>query len=167
MRDDDYSLLPSQLADSLDDRSFSPRIQIRRCFVDHQNLRVAVKGPGDTQSLTLAAREAITVLTNSRIQFTRQQAYEMIDLRRAQRLPHSLVVDFFLWHAECDIAPNAIIDQVDGLRDISDISLPASKVVAQIASSIRILPELGTNSPRIRSASVVLPAPVGPIKATQ
>ncbi len=58
----------------------------------------------------------------------------MIDLGRAQRLPHSLVVDLFLRHAEGDIAPNAIIDQVDGLRDISDISLPASKVVMQIAS---------------------------------
>src|SRR5260370_16619050 len=58
----------------------------------------------------------------------------MIDLRRAQRLPHSLVVDLFRRHAEGDIAPNAVIDQMDGLWDISDISLPADKVVMQIAS---------------------------------
>ena len=96
MSDGDYSLPASQSADSLDDRSFSPRIQIRRCFVDHQNLRVAVKGPGDTQSLTFAAGEAVAVLTDNSIQFARQRAYEMIDLPRAQRLPHSLVVDFFL-----------------------------------------------------------------------
>jgi transposase len=134
MADDDYRLLASQFADSLDDRSFSPRIQIRRCLVDHQDRRVAVKRPGDHQSLTLAAREPIATLADTRIQSPRHRANEMIDLRRAQRLPYSLVIDLFLRHAEGDIAPNTVVDQVDGLRHVSDISLPARKVVVQIAS---------------------------------
>src|SRR5207249_4151397 len=90
--------------------------------------------PGDAQSLTLAAREAVALLTDHRVQSARQRAHETLDLRRAQRLPHALVVDLFLRHAEGDIPPNAVIGQIDGLRDISDVSLPASKVVVQIAS---------------------------------
>ena len=103
-------------------------------FVDYQDLGIAVEGSRDTQSLTLAARETSAALTDNRTQFARQRAHEMIDLRRAQRVPYPLVVDLFLRHAKGDVAPNAVVDQIDGLRDISDISLPAGKVVVQIVS---------------------------------
>ena len=57
----------------------------------------------------------------------------MIHLRRTQREPHPLVVDLSLRHSISDVSPNAVVDQISCLRDISDVSLPAGKVVLQIA----------------------------------
>jgi hypothetical protein len=54
------------------------------------------------------------------------------DLRRAQREPYALVVDLGLRHPISDVSPNAAVDQISCLRDISDVSLPAGKVVVQI-----------------------------------
>src|SRR5271165_2862143 len=123
MADDDYRFLASQVADRLDNGGFGHRIQVCRCFVDHQNPGVVVKRPGDAQPLALAAREPVSAFTDNSIQSTGEREYEMIDLRCAQRLPHSLVINLLFRHAEGDIAPNAIVNQVDGLRHISDVSL--------------------------------------------
>ena len=58
----------------------------------------------------------------------------MADLRRAQRKPYPLVVELGLRHPISDVSPNAVVDQISCLRDISDVSLPAGKVIVQIVS---------------------------------
>src|SRR6476469_9038327 len=103
MRDDDYRPLSSKSSNNLDNCGLRDRIQIRRRFINHQNLRIVIKRPGNAQSLTLSAGKATTVLAHDSIQLTRQRTYEMVDLCRAQCSPYSFVVDLVLWNSEGDI----------------------------------------------------------------
>src|SRR3954453_4707923 len=92
---DNYNrFLAPEPGERVDDGRLGFSVEIRGCFIDDENLWIAVQGTGDCQPLTLTTGQALTALTGARVQPIGQRADSRVDLSGAQRVPHPLVVDF-------------------------------------------------------------------------
>src|SRR5688572_28817891 len=78
----------------------------------------------DADSLALAAGHPDSPFAEHRIELLRQLGHETVQARALQHGPHPSVVDLVVFEAERDVSPDAVVEDVDGLRHIADTLLP-------------------------------------------
>src|SRR5262245_23974113 len=92
-----------------------------------------VQSARDPDPLPLASRYPNTALPNEGIKPLGQLLYECVQLRRSNRGPDCGIVNLLGGHPKGYVAAKAVIRQIDALRHITDLLLPATQVRLNIA----------------------------------
>ena len=127
--------------------AFRVVVESARGLVEHEDLRIAQNGPGDREPLLLAAREALTAGPNDRVEAGGKRRDEVVDPGDLEGLPQFLVGS--VWFREAEVR---------GDRSVQEIGL--------LTPSIVIRPEVGSARRATSPASVLLPDPVCPTRAS-
>lgn len=93
-----------------------------------------VEGPGNGDTLPLAARQARTVLTQGRVHAIGEALQQLIELSTDQRPVHALPVDGGVRLAKSDVSRQRVIENENVLGDISETELPGTSAFPKIST---------------------------------
>src|SRR5687767_14162816 len=129
VRDDDNGLLVKG-SDRLHDAALRHGVERAGGLVEHQHGRVMVERTSDSDTLALPAGQPHAAFTDERIEPLRLRADELVQLRVSQAAPHRDVVDLVIGQPKRYVSAQRVIDEVDRLRYVTDLSLPISRMLA-------------------------------------
>src|SRR6185295_19400989 len=132
MRDDDDGLVAVQGGDGLHHAALGRGVERARRLVEHQHGGVVVQGARDADSLALPARKSDAALAYECIQAFWQAVDELIQLGSSDRAHHGSLVDLLVRKAKGDVAPQRVVGEVDGLRHVANLILPATQVLLDV-----------------------------------
>lgn len=137
MRNHDGCSTTSELSHCPKNESLGDVVEGARGLVEDDDLGVLVEGPGDSDPLALAAADPDAPLADDRVVAVGELGTdEGVDGGRSGRLLDGLHVDLLVRQSESDVPGDGVVGEEDGLRDVSQVPLPAPEVVVREGSAI-------------------------------
>ena len=134
MRDDDQRVAAAQPFDGRNHRPLRRRVQRRRRFIEHKQLRIAVQRAGDRHALTLSAGQTDAALSQNRPFAFWKRRQKLVQLRCFDRLLQRFFIDVRIVFAQRDVRANRVVQKIDVLRHIADVALPCGHAVRHVAA---------------------------------
>jgi len=93
-----------------------------------------VDGAGDPDALALAAGEADAAFADDCLDAVRHTPDHVVELGGVDGAAEGFVVDFVIGKTERDVVLDCVVQQVNKLRDVADIFLPAAEVGVDVCT---------------------------------
>ena len=139
MGDDDQGLHFRHIRNRLEYALFGGSVECACRFVKYEHRRIVIQGASDPDPLTLPTTEAHASLSNRGLIAVRKRCKDEVmdigDLRCALYRPH---VNLFIGNPQGDVASDGVVGQIDLLRHIPKIPLPAPQVLIGDLCSIYV-----------------------------
>ena len=128
MGDDDQGFFLRQTLNGLGYFVFCFTVQRRGRFIENDHLWIAVKRPGDADSLALTAGKTNALLAEYGVQILGQVGNNRFQVRHADYGHQPVFVDIQVIDTKGDIPPDRVVNQIYLLRDIAQPLLPSAQI---------------------------------------